>query len=52
MKCRKGMNIKEYYEASREWLQKIAQSSDMVVGSMAPAIISVASESEQNLSII
>ena len=43
----KKSRIKEYYEENKEWLQKIAQSSDIVVRSMALAILEVGSDPEQ-----
>lgn len=39
--------IREYCEENKEWLQKIAQSSDIVVRSMALAILEVGSDPEQ-----
>lgn len=47
MNYRKGMSVREYYEENKYWLQKIAQSSDIVVKSMALAVIIVATEPEQ-----
>lgn len=47
MEYRKGMTIKEYYIANKDRLQQISQSSDIVVRSMALAVISLASEPEQ-----
>ena len=40
-------SIKEYYEKNKEWLQKIAQSSDIVVRSMALAILELGADPEQ-----
>lgn len=41
------MSIKEYYEENKEWLQKIAMSSDIVLKSMALTVILTATESDQ-----
>jgi hypothetical protein len=41
------MSIREYYEENKEWLQKIAMSSDIVVRSMALAILALGAEPEQ-----
>jgi len=43
----KKVSIREYYEENKEWLQKVAQSSDIVVRSMALAILAVGSDPEQ-----
>jgi len=43
----KRVSIREYYEENKEWLQKVAQSSDIVVRSMALAILAVGSDPEQ-----
>ena len=47
MEYKEGMTIRDYYEANKKWLQRIAQSSDIVLKSMALAIISVATEPDQ-----
>lgn len=41
------MSIREYYQENKEWLQKIAMSSDIVVRSMALAILDLGSDPEQ-----
>ena len=46
MNYSKGMSIKEYYEENKEWLQKISLSSDIVLKSMALAVIMEATEPE------
>jgi len=43
----KKIDIREYYEENKEWLQKVAQSGDIVVRSMALAILEVGSDPEQ-----
>ena len=40
-------SVREYYEKNKEWLQKIAQSSDIVVRSMALAVLELGSDPEQ-----
>jgi hypothetical protein len=47
MEEREKMSIREYYLENKEWLQKVAQSSDIVVRSMALAILDLGSEPEQ-----
>jgi hypothetical protein len=41
------MSIREYYEENKECLQKIAMSSDIVVRSMALAILALGADPEQ-----
>ncbi|MBU7028582.1 MAG: hypothetical protein HXS48_16730 [Theionarchaea archaeon] len=43
----KKIDIREYYEENKEWLQKVAQSSDIVVRSMALTILKLGSDPEQ-----
>jgi hypothetical protein len=38
------LNVREYYEKNKEWLHKIALSGDIVVRSMALAILSVGAD--------
>jgi hypothetical protein len=47
LKYREDMSVKEYYQENKEWLQKIAMSSDFVLKSMALAVIIAATEQEQ-----
>lgn len=47
MEEREKMSIREYYQENKEWLQKIAMSSDIVVRSMALAILDLGSDPEQ-----
>jgi hypothetical protein len=44
---KKGTSIKEFYEENKEWLQKIAMSGDIVVRSMALAIMELGADPEQ-----
>lgn len=39
--------VREYYEKNKDWLQKIAQSSDIVVRSMALAILELGSDPDR-----
>ncbi|MBU7047419.1 MAG: hypothetical protein HXS54_13380 [Theionarchaea archaeon] len=47
MKSKKDVSIRDYYEENKEWLQKIALSSDIVVRSMALAVLELGSEPEE-----
>ena len=47
MENRDKKSVREYYEKNKEWLQKIAQSSDIVVRSMALAVLELGSDPEQ-----
>ena len=47
MNYRKDMSTREYYEQNKEWIQKIALSSDIVLRSMALAVIEVATKHDQ-----
>ena len=47
LKDRGREKVREYYEENKEWLQKVAQSSDIVVKSMALAILELGSDPEQ-----
>ncbi|MGD2072202.1 MAG: hypothetical protein PVG65_01785 [Candidatus Thorarchaeota archaeon] len=47
MEEREVKSIREYYQENKEWLQKVAMSSDIVVRSMALAILDLGSEPEQ-----
>ncbi|MGD2249209.1 MAG: hypothetical protein PVF58_12455 [Candidatus Methanofastidiosia archaeon] len=47
MEEREKMSIREYYLENKEWLQKVAQSSDIVVRSMALAVLKVGADPEQ-----
>ena len=47
MKDKGRERVREYYEENKEWLQKVAQSSDIVVKSMALAILELGSDPEQ-----
>ena len=47
MEEREKMSIREYYQENKEWLQKVAMSSDIVVRNMALAILDLGSEPEQ-----
>ena len=47
MEDREKRSIREYYEKNKEWLQKIAQSGDIVVRSMALAVLELGSDPEQ-----
>ncbi len=38
------MDVREYCESNRKWLQKLAQSGDPVVRAMALAILELGSE--------
>ena len=40
-------SIREYYEENKEWLQKVAMSSDIVVRSMALAILELGADPEE-----
>jgi hypothetical protein len=44
---RERMSIQKYYEENKEWLQKVAMSSDIVVRSMALAILELGADPEQ-----
>ena len=41
------VTLKKYYEENREWLQMVAQGSDIVLKSMALAILKLGSDPEQ-----
>jgi hypothetical protein len=43
----KKVSLKKYYEENKEWLQMVAQGSDIVVKSMALAILQMGSDPEQ-----
>jgi hypothetical protein len=47
MNDREKMSIQKYYEENKEWLQKVAMSSDIVVRSMALAILELGADPEQ-----
>ena len=44
MDDREKLDIREYYEKNKEWLQQVALSGDIVVRSMALAILSVGAD--------
>jgi hypothetical protein len=44
MDNREKLDIREYYEKNKEWLQQVALSGDIVVRSMALAILSVGAD--------
>ena len=42
LKYEKGMSVREYAQKNRGWLEKLAQSGNVVVRSMALAVLIVA----------
>lgn len=42
------MDIKEYYERNKDWLQKLAQSGDTIVRAMALVILKEGGEQSSN----